>query len=129
MGMFSFFGDSEHRVFNYKPIYYNPEEEERKRRFGRVDGSLGKSASAGGNQADATDGSNAQSGEQAMGDSGKHSAKDTYVPGSYIKGAFKDGNYRSSRGHASKAQTIIGIVTMLLVFAVLYMIARFYMSL
>ncbi len=108
MGMFSFFGDSEHRVFNYKPIYYNPEEEERKRRFGRVDGSLGNTAS---------------------GESGKQSANDTYVPGSYIKGAFKDGNYRSSRGHASKAQTIIGIVTMLLVFAVLYMIARFYMSL
>ena len=108
MGMFSYFGDSEHRVFNYKPIYYNPEEEERKRRFGRVDGSLGNTAS---------------------GESGKQSAKDTYVPGSYIKGAFKDGNYRSSRGHASKAQTIIGIVTMLLVFAVLYMIARFYMSL
>lgn len=108
MGMFSFFGDSEHRVFNYKPIYYNPEEEERKRRFGRVDGSLGNTASD---------------------ESGKQSAKDTYVPGSYIKGAFKDGNYRSSRGHASKAQTIIGIVTMLLVFAVLYMIARFYMSL
>ena len=43
--MFSFFGDSEHRVFNYKPIYYNPEEEERKRRFGRVDGSLGNTAS------------------------------------------------------------------------------------
>ena len=65
--MFSFFGDSEHRVFNYKPIYYNPEEEERKRRFGRVDGSLGNTAS---------------------GESVKQSAKDTYVPGSYIKGAF-----------------------------------------
>ena len=102
--MFSFFGDSEHRVFNYKPIYYNPEEEERKRRFGRVDGSLGNTAS----------------GESGI-------LKE--ILGLQIKGAFKDGNYRSSRGHASKAQTIIGIVTMLLVFAVLYMIARFYMSL
>ena len=34
MGLFNFFGENEHRVFNYKPIYYDPAEEERKRRFG-----------------------------------------------------------------------------------------------
>ena len=33
MGLFNFFGENEHRVFNYKPIYYDPEEEERKRRY------------------------------------------------------------------------------------------------
>ena len=42
MGYFNFFGDNEHRVFNYKPIYYDPQEEERKRKFGAVDGSLEK---------------------------------------------------------------------------------------
>ena len=26
MGLFNFFGENEHRVFNYKPIYYDPEE-------------------------------------------------------------------------------------------------------
>lgn len=110
MGMFNFFGDSEHRVFNYKPIYYNPEEEERKRRFGRVDGSLEK-------------GSSSSNGGTEQGD------RSSYVPGSYIKGAFKDGNYRVSKGHNTKVQTITGIITMLLVFVVLYMIAKFYVYL
>ena len=42
MGFFNFCGDNEHRVFSYKPIYYDPQEEERKRKFGAVDGSLEK---------------------------------------------------------------------------------------
>ena len=39
---FNFFGSREHRVFTYKPRYYDPEEEERKRLFGKVDGSIDK---------------------------------------------------------------------------------------
>jgi len=97
MGLFNFFGESEHRVFNYKPVYYDPQEEERKRMFGAVDGSLDKAKK-----------------------------EDTYVPGSYIKGALRDGNYRRTRGHMGKTQTIIGIVTLLLIVAVLYFIAKFY---
>lgn len=109
MGMFNFFGDSEHRVFNYKPVYYNPEEEERKRKFARVDGSLEKKA-----EEQSQDGTDKSKG---------------YVPGSYVKGAFTDGNYKSSRTHTTRTQTIIGIVTMVLIFVVLYLIARFYSSL
>ena len=84
--MFNFFGDNEHRVFNYKPIYYNPEEEERKRKFGAVDGTLEKEKKEG-----------------------------TYVPGSYIKGSLRDGHYQKTRAHMRKTQVIIGIVTMLLI--------------
>lgn len=36
---FSFFGTQEHRVFNYKPRYYDPEKEALKEKFGHVDGS------------------------------------------------------------------------------------------
>ncbi len=97
MGMFSFFGESEHRVFNYKPIYYDPEEEKRKQMFGAVDGTADK-----------------------------EKAKDTYVPGSYIKGSLRDGNYSRRRGHMGKVQTIIGIVTLLLIAAVLFFILKFY---
>lgn len=97
MGFFNMFGDNEHRVFNYKPIYYDPEEEERKRRFGAVDGS-----------------------------DEKERAKKPYVPGSYVKGSFRDGNYQKSRGNLKKTQTLIGIVSLLLLFAVLYFIAKFY---
>ncbi|MBQ9547725.1 MAG: hypothetical protein IJV01_01015 [Bacteroidales bacterium] len=96
MGLFNFFGDNEHKVFDYKPIYYNKEDDERRRRFGAVDGTGGKSPEG------------------------------TYVPGSYIKGSFRDGNYQRVRGHNKKIQTVIGIVTMLLIFAVLWFIAKFY---
>lgn len=97
MGLFNFFGDNEHRVFNYKPIYYDPAEEERKRRFGAVDGTIEKEKKEG-----------------------------TYVPGSYIKGSFRDGNYQRTRTPMKKVSTIIGIVTMILLFVVLYFIAKIY---
>lgn len=97
MGMFSFFGDNEHRVFNYKPIYYDPEKEELKRKFGAVDGSLDKEKKDG-----------------------------SYVPGSYLKGSFRDGAYSRTKSHMSKAQTIIGIVTAILIVAVLFFITKFY---
>ena len=95
MGFFNFFGENEHRVFNYKPIYYNPEEEERRRRFGAVDGTLEKERQEG-----------------------------SYVPGSYIKGAFREGS--RTRTPMRRAQTIIGIISLLLIFVVLWYIAKFY---
>ena len=97
MSMFNFFGESEHRVFNYKPIYYDKDEDERKRRFGAVDGTLEK--------------------EKADG---------TYVPGSYIKGSMRDGAYKNTRSHMQKTQTIIGIITLLLIVGVLFGVAKFY---
>ena len=39
MAGFGWFGDQEHRVFNYKPIYYDEEKEKRRQMFGKVDGS------------------------------------------------------------------------------------------
>lgn len=38
--MFNFFGDTEHNVFDYKPIYYDKEKDEIKRKFASVDGSI-----------------------------------------------------------------------------------------
>lgn len=97
MGLFNFFGDNEHKVFDYKPIYYDKEADERRRKFGAVDGSDEKAKQSG-----------------------------SYVPGSYIKGSFRDGNYQRVRGHNTKIQTIIGIITMILIFMVLWFIAKFY---
>lgn len=97
MGLFNFFGESEHKVFDYKPIYYNKDEDERKRRFGAVDGTMSEEKKSG-----------------------------TYVPGSYIKGSFRDGGYQKTKSHMSKVHTIIGIVSLILIFAVLYFIAKFY---
>ncbi len=36
MGLFNFFGDNEHKVFDYKPIYYDKVKEERKERYERI---------------------------------------------------------------------------------------------
>ena len=94
---FGFFGSQEHRVFNYKPRYYDSEEEERKRLFGDVDGSNEKAKQDG-----------------------------KYVPGSSIRGAWRDGNYKRMRSTQTRAQVIIGLVTMLLVAAVLIYITKFY---
>ena len=95
MALFNFFGDNEHRVFNYKPIYYDPAEEERKRRFGAVDGSIDKEKKEG-----------------------------TYVPGSYIRGSFREGT--RTRTPMKRIQTLIGIITLLLIAGMLWYIAKFY---
>ncbi len=97
MGIFNMFGEQEHRVFNYKPIYYDKEKDELKRKFGKVDGTLEKEKEEG-----------------------------TYVPGSYIKGSMRDGRYKSAKSASNRAQNIIGIVGLLLVVAILYYIAKFY---
>ena len=39
MALFNFFGIQEHRVYDHKPMYYDPKKEERRRYFGAVDGS------------------------------------------------------------------------------------------
>ncbi len=96
MATFGWFGDREHRVFNYKPMYYDPEAEKRRQMFGAVDGSI----------------------EREKKDS-------AYVPGSSIRGAFRDGNYAQKRG-ASKAHAFVGIVGLALLLVVLIYIAKFY---
>ena len=95
MALFNFFGENEHRVFNYKPIYYDPAEEERKRRFGAVDGTMEKEKKEG-----------------------------TYVPGSYIRGSFREGAH--TRTPVKRIQTIICIITLLLIVGMLWYIAKFY---
>lgn len=89
---FSLFGTPEHRVFNYKPRYYDPEKEALKEKFGKVDGRL---------------------------------EKEPYVPGSYLKGSFRNGNYQKTRG-ANKAQKIIGAIGLAIFFVVLVYITKFY---
>ena len=40
--------------------------------------------------------------------------------------AFRDGNYKRTRGAASRVQNIIGLVTLLLIAVVLVYITKFY---
>lgn len=96
MATFGWFGDQKHRVFNYKPIYYDEEAEARRQKFGAVDGSLEKQA-----------------------------GKEGYAPGSSIRGAFRDGAYSRRRG-GGRAQSIIGFVGLALVVAILIYIVKFF---
>ena len=48
------------------------------------------------------------------------------MPGSYIKGSLRDGNYQRSVKANNKAQNIIGLVGLILVIIVLLYIAKFY---
>ncbi|CCZ43500.1 unknown [Bacteroides sp. CAG:545] len=92
MANFGWFGDSEHRVFDYKPIYYNKEKDELKQKFGKVDGSMEK-----------------ENGE--------------YVPGTYLRGSFRDGPKKRS---SNKAQKIITLIGLLLFAIVMIYITKFY---
>ena len=94
---FGFFGNQPHRVFNYKPRYYNPEEEERRRMFGDVDGTNEKAR---------------ENGE--------------YVPGSSLRGAFRNANYQNTRSTMGAVHTVITLITAVLVIAVLIYMARFF---
>ena len=97
MGFFTFPGEQEHRKFNYKPIYYDKEEEERRQRFGKGDGTFEK--------------------EKENGE---------YKPGSYLRGSLSEGNYARRGTAATKAQRIIGIVGLILLAVVLIYFTKFY---
>lgn len=101
MGFFTFPGQQEHRKFNYRPIYYDKDEEERRQVFGKVDGRL-----------DAEKAKEKENGE--------------YKAGSYIRGAFRDGNYARRGDTATAVQKIIGIVGLILLAVVLIYLCKFF---
>ena len=53
------------------------------------------------------------------------STKEEYVPGQHIKGSLRDENYKRTR-EVSRNQKTIGMVTMLLLFAVVYLIYKYF---
>ena len=89
---FSFFGKQEVRKFNYRPRFYDPEAEERRKKYG---------------------------------DFTKPKEKEGYVPGQYVKASLRDGNY-SRKEDISRNQKVIGMVTMVLLFAVIYLIYKYF---
>ena len=120
---FNFFGETEHRVFNYKPIYFDPEKEERKRFFG----DHGQEDAANREAANRNATASADAANQDAAAQGNAAEEESYTPGKYLQGSFRDGNYQRLRTSSStKAQKVIGIVGLVLFFVVLYYIAQFY---
>ena len=91
---FNFFGTQEVHKFSYKPRFYDPEKEERRKRYARY-----------GKQEDAEE--------------------EAYTPGKYVKGSLRDGNY-SRTEEVGKNQKIIGVITTILLFAVIYLIYKYF---
>ena len=89
---FNFFGTQEVRKFSYKPRFYDPETEERRKKYG---------------------------------DFSKPKEEGKYVPGQHVKGSFRDGNYQRTK-EISRNQKTIGMVTMVLLFAVVYLIFKYF---
>ncbi len=87
---FSFFGKQEVRKFSYKPRFYDPEAEERRKKYG-----------------DFT------------------KKNEGYVPGKHVRGSLRDGNYQRTE-EVSRNQRIIGMVTTVLLFAVIYLIYKYF---
>ncbi|MCQ2118806.1 MAG: hypothetical protein MJY84_02660 [Bacteroidales bacterium] len=103
MGIFTFPGDQEHRKFNYRPIYYDKDEEERRQLFGAVDGRLDK-------------------------ESQEKKEKGAYQPGTYIRGSLRNGNY-ARRSKTSGSQRIIGLISLILLAVMLVFFAKYFVLL
>ena len=88
---FNFFGKQEVRRFNYKPRFYDPETEERRKKYGDF----------------------------------TKPQDEEYTPGKHVRGSFRDGNYQRTK-EVSRNQKTIGMVTMILLFAVMYLIYEYY---
>lgn len=88
---FSFFGKQEVRRFNYRPRFYDPEVEERRKKYGDY----------------------------------TKPKEESYAPGKHLKGSLRDGNY-SRTYDMSKNQKVIGVITTILLFAVIYLIFNYF---
>ena len=88
---FNFFGKQEVRRFNYKPRFYDPETEERRKKYGDF----------------------------------TKPQDEGYTPGKHVSGSFRDGNYQR-KIEVSRNQKMIGMVTMILLFVVVYLIFKYF---
>ena len=91
---FKFFGTQEVRKFSYKPRFYDPEKEARRKRYGNLA---------------------RQDNEE----------KQEYKPGMHIRGSLRDGNY-SRTEEIGRNQKVIGMITVVLLFAVVYLLFRYF---
>ena len=55
----------------------------------------------------------------------RFSALSNYVPGQHLKGSLRDGNYQRTK-EVNRNQKAIGIVTMVLMFAVVYLLFKYF---
>lgn len=96
----TFFKTPKHRVYKYKPLYYD----ESKERINKLKADIEK--------------------EKADKDGEKY-VNPNYVPGSDIRGSFREA-LEDNKRHSMKSSTnkILGLITLAILFAVLYFFAQ-----
>ena len=98
---FSFFGKQEVRRFNYRPRFYDPEAEARRQKYGDFTKVSMKEKDAGGTK------------------------EEGYVPGQHVKGSLRDGGYSQTRD-MSQNQKALGAISLLLLFAVIFLLVKYF---
>ena len=124
----SFFPTPEHRVFNYKPRYYDPEKEKLRKiyeKYGKVYPGDEK-ASAVKAAEDLKDVASYSEVKSILGEDGNAQATaHKYVPGQYIRGAYKEGLEASRRQAGNqKVKRIIIFITLAAAFVVAWYLAQ-----
>ena len=62
---------------------------------------------------------------QKYGDFTKESKDEPYVPGKHVKGSLRDGSYSQTRD-MSQNQKVLGAISLLLLFAVIFLLVKYF---
>ena len=67
----------------------------------------------------------AEARRQKYGDFTKESKDEPYVPGKHVKGSLRDGSYSQTKDMSSN-QKVLGAITLLLLFAVIFLLVKYF---
>ena len=67
----------------------------------------------------------AEARRQKYGDFTKESKDEPYVPGKHVKGSLRDGSY-SQTSDMSQNQKVLGAISLLLLFAVIFLLVKYF---
>ena len=67
----------------------------------------------------------AEARRQKYGDFTKESKDEPYVPGKHVKGSLRDGSYSQTRD-MSQNQKVLGAIALLLLFAVIFLLVKYF---
>ena len=67
----------------------------------------------------------AEARRQKYGDFTKESKDEPYVPGKHVKGSLRDGSYSQTRD-MSQNQKVLGAISLLLLFAVIFLLVKYF---
>ena len=100
-----FSAPQDHRVFNYRPVYYDPEKERFKERLKKV---------------------SAERDIKALEEGKPHKADKDYVPGSIIQGSLRDGAYYPTKSEGGTLVRLAKYAMYIVLGIFLYVFAKYF---